>query len=125
MKIDTFSVWTPFEVGLEKSSPNGGDAEPLTARIGGLISLETEDQQGETLVQDGVDWSYFLDKGWFNYEHKSGPENVLGHPETVTSVSIDGKPATRVEGVLYLAKAKAREVYETAKAMQKATRGLR
>jgi hypothetical protein len=120
--IDTFAVWTPFEVGLAKSNPNpnGGDAEPLTARIGGIISMETKDQQGETLLQDGLDWSYFLEKGWFNYEHRAGPDNVLGHPETVTSVRHGGKPATRVEGVLYLAKAKARDIYETAQAMQKA-----
>ena len=116
--IETFAVWAPLT--LAKSRPNGGDGEPMTARIGGVISRETVDQQGETLSQDGTDWSYFLDKGWFNYEHRSGPENVLGHPETVTSVRIDGKPATRVEGVLYLGKAKAREIYETAQAMQKA-----
>jgi hypothetical protein len=118
MKIETFSRWCPFEV--RKGSPNGGDAEPMTARIGGIISMETVDQQGETLVQDGVDWTYFLDKGWFNYEHAAGPDNVLGHPERVTTTTVDGKPATRVEGVLYLAKSKAREVYETAQAMQKA-----
>jgi hypothetical protein len=118
--IDTFAVWTPFEVGLAKSSPNGGDAEPLTARIGGIISMESKDQQGETLLQDGIDWSYFLEKGWFNYEHRPGPDNVMGHPESVTSVQRNGKSATRVEGVLYLAKAKAREIYETAQAMQKA-----
>lgn len=118
MTIETFSRWCPFEVA--KASPNGGDSEPMTARIGGIISMETVDQQGETLVQDGVDWGYFLDKGWFNYEHQSGPENVLGHPERVTSTSVGGKPATRVEGVLYLAKPRAREIYETAQAMQKA-----
>ena len=118
MKVDTFAVWAPIDIA--KAAPNGGDAEPMTARIGGIISRETKDQQGETLSQNGVDWSYFLDKGWFNYEHRSGPDNVLGHPETVTSVTVDGKPATRVEGVLYLAKAKAREIYETAQAMQKA-----
>jgi len=118
-QIDTFSVWAPFEV--VKAGANGGDSEQLTARIGGIISMESEDQQGETLVQDGIDWGYFLDKGWFNYEHAAGPDNVLGHPEKVTSVDVNGKPATRVEGVLYLAKAKAREIFETAEAMQKAT----
>lgn len=116
--VDTFAIWAPIDI--RKSRPNGGDAEPMTARIGGVISRETKDQQGETLSQDGVDWSYFLDKGWFNYEHRSGPDNVLGHPEKVTTVSIDGKPATKVEGVLYLGKAKAREIYETAQAMRKA-----
>lgn len=115
---DVFAAWAPFDI---LKGANGGDEEPMVGRIGGMISAETTDQQGETLVQSGVDWSYFLNKGWFNYEHQSGPENVLGHPEkVVTGTTPDGKPATSVEGVLYLHKAKAREIYETAKAMQKA-----
>ena len=114
MKIDTFSVWTPLE--LIKSD----EAEPLTGRIGGIISTESTDQQGESVLQQGVDWSYFLKHGWFNYEHRSGPDNVLGHPEIVSETEFDGKPATRVEGVLYLHKAKAKEIWETAMAMQKA-----
>ncbi len=121
--IDTFAAWIPLNISKAEPSPNGGDgkpSEPMTARIGGIVSMETVDQQGETLVQDGVDWSYFLSKGWFNYEHQSGPENVLGHPESVTTVRVGGKPATKVEGVLYLAKPKAKEIYETARAMAKA-----
>jgi len=116
--VETFSVWTPFEIA--KAGVNGGDSEPLTAKIGGIISVESVDQQGETLVQDGIDWNYFLSKGWFNYEHAAGPDNVLGHPEKITSVEYNGKPATKVEGVLYLGKSKAKEIYETAQAMQKA-----
>ena len=119
-KIETFAVWAPFEA-LEKArNPNGGDSESMVGRIGGIVSAQTVDQQNETLSQDGVDWSYFLSKGWFNYEHAAGPENVLGHPERVTSTTLAGKPATRVEGVLYLAKPKAKEIFETAQAMKKA-----
>jgi len=104
----------------KSENPNGGDEESLVGRIGGIISSESMDQQNEILSQDGVDWSYFLSKGWFNYEHGSGPENVLGHPEAVSATTLDGKPATRVEGVLYLGKAKAKEIFETAQAMKKA-----
>jgi len=113
----TFSVWTPFEVA---KSANGGGSEPATARIGGIISSAAKDFQGEEIAQGGVDWSYFLKHGWFNYEHKQGPENVLGHPETVTKGDANGKDVTRVEGVLYLHKPKARQIYDTALAMQKA-----
>lgn len=123
MTIDTFAIWAPMS--LSKARPNGGDSEPMVGRIGGIVSSETLDQQSETLDQDGVDWSYFLDKGWFNYEHQSGPDNVLGHPERVTRIDHGGKPATRVEGVLYLAKARAKEIYETAQAMAKAGGGRR
>ena len=117
--IDTFAVWTPLST-FEKSRANGGKSEAMVGRIGGVVSAQTIDQQDETLSQDGVDWSYFLSKGWFNYEHQSGPENVLGHPERVSTTTFDGKPATRVEGVLYLAKSKARDIWETAQAMKKA-----
>lgn len=117
MKIETFSVWTPMSI---VKSHNGGNEEQMVGRIGGIVSAETKDQQNETLEQSGVDWGYFLDKGWFNYEHGSGPENVLGHPERVSVTTHNGIPATRVEGVLYLAKPRAREIWDTAQAMSKA-----
>jgi hypothetical protein len=115
MSIDTFSVFVPFEVLEKADSP-----EAMTGRIGGVISTETRDFQGEILAQQGIDWSYFLKHGWFNYEHQKGPENVLGHPETVVTGEYQGQPATRVEGVLYLHKPKAREIFQTAQAMNKA-----
>ena len=120
LQIETFSVWAPMETFEKSRNPNGGDSEDMVGKIGGIVSAQTVDQQKETLSQDGVDWSYFLDKGWFNYEHNAGPDNVLGHPERVSATTFQGKPATRVEGVLYLAKAKAKEIFETAQAMKKA-----
>ena len=116
---DVFAVWSPFDI-VKSRDVNGGDGEPMTGKIGGIVSSETLDQQNEFLAQDGIDWTYFLNKGWFNYEHAAGPENVLGHPESVTPVTYRGKPAHKVEGVLYLHKARAREIYETAEAMKKA-----
>lgn len=117
MKNDFFAVWAPFDV----MKGSADDAEAMTGRIGGLVSTEALDQQGDRLMQKGIDWSYALDKGWFNYEHKAGPENVLGHPEVIVEAMHKGEPATKVEGVLYLHKPKAREIYETALAMQKSS----
>ena len=116
--MDAFSVWTPFDV--VKSSPNGGDATPATGRIGGIISSSTRDQQGEELCQKGIDWSYFLKHGWFNYEHQQGPDNVIGHPELVAETMVKGKAATRVEGVLFMHNPVAAKIYNNAVAMQKA-----
>jgi len=98
---------------------SAADSEAMTGRIGGIVSTEELDQQGDRLLQKGIDWSYALSKGWFNYEHAAGPDNVLGHPETVVESIHKGHPATRIEGVLYLHKPKAREIYETAVAMAK------
>ena len=118
---DLFSVWVPFHV-LEKarSRPNAEKPEQMVGRIGGIISSEHKDFQGETILQKGLDWSYFLKHGWFNYEHMQGPENVLGHPERVALTTSNGKPATAVQGVLYLHKPQAKRVFETAVAIQKA-----
>jgi len=108
-----FSIFAPM--GLIKSGAPESP-EKMTARIGGVISTQGVDMQGETILQDGLDWSYFLKHGWFNWEHQPGPENILGEPLKVIK---DGD-TTRVEGVLYLHKPKAREVYETLVAIEKA-----
>tara|TARA_B100000282_G_C31712669_1_gene481898 strand:- start:230 stop:958 length:729 start_codon:yes stop_codon:yes gene_type:complete len=113
---DYFSVWTPFN--LVKGSAE--DAEPMTARIGGIVSTQSKDQQGDEILQKGIDWTYALSKGWFNYEHKQGPDAVLGHPDTIEPTTHNGEPATRIEGVLYLHKPLAREIYQTAMALEKA-----
>lgn len=95
-------------------------AEEGLAKIGGVISTEARDLQGEIVIQDGLDFSDFERSGYFNYEHKAGIENLLGYPTKV----IRKGSQTVVEGVLMLDRPKAREVYETAQAMAK-SRGLR
>jgi hypothetical protein len=109
--IELFSTWSPVEINKSEDS---------RAKIGGIISTEVVDQQGDVILQDGMDFSYFLDKGWFNYEHKQGAANIVGCPSSVKPVTVDGKKATRVEGYLMTDKALARELLSTAKAISKA-----
>ena len=87
-----------------------------TAKIAGVISTDEVDLQGERVLQKGLDFSYFLKKGVFNYEHQAGAQNLLGYPTKVTQ----RKGYTEVEGVLLLDKPKARDIFETASAMRKA-----
>lgn len=108
--IQLFSMFTSFDI--EK-----GKEEPEKVKIGGIISTDTKDQQGDILLQEGMDWSYFLKRGFFNYEHQQGPENILGVPDKVELVEIDGKKATKVEGYLLLKTPKAKSVYEAIKAI--------
>jgi len=120
-----FSTWAPMQTlgiqkGQRRGSPNGGGSEALVGRIGGIISSQTQDQQGEELIQTGLDWGYFLSKGFLNYEHQQGPENILGHPEGVSPTTYKGHPATKMVGVLYLHDKRARDIFEKAKAMEKA-----
>ena len=55
------------------------DSSENIAKIAGVISTDEIDLQGESVKQDGLDFSYFLKKGCFNYEHKAGAENMLGY----------------------------------------------
>lgn len=112
--VELFSTWLPLD--LSKSD----DAEPVRTKIGGIISTDTVDQQGDVLLQEGMDFSYFVSKGWFNYEHKQGAEFILGAPTKVEAVEIDGKRATRVEGYLLNDRPRAREIIDTANAIKRA-----
>lgn len=110
-----FSVWTEVHQDIRKSTQD--EEEKGRGPIEGIISTQRRDQQDEVVMQDGVDWSYFLSKGFFNWEHEKGPENVLGEATAVEACTHKGAPATRVRGFLYLKKPKAREIYETITAM--------
>lgn len=111
--VELFSTFT--SVNIQKGSD--GDEDDNKIKIGGIISSDIKDQQGDVLLQDGMDWSYFLKRGYFNWEHQQGPENILGVPEKVEMVNIDGKKATKVEGYLLLNTPKAKEVYTAIKAI--------
>jgi len=111
--FDAFARWVPMDLQKSEDEP-----EELTkAVIGGICSTSDMDFEGETIEQDGLDWEYFLNHGWFNHEHQQGTANVLGHPTKIEPVGTD---KTRVEGILYLDKKLGREIYETATAMKKA-----
>ena len=115
--LEFFSRWAPVTLSEETlSKAEAGDA-PVVAKIGGICSTDDKDFEGESISQDGLDWSYFLQHGWFNFEHQQGPQAVLGHPTRVEPVD---EHKTRVEGEIYLSKPLAREIYETAYAIQKA-----
>lgn len=111
--VELFSTWLPVDVSKSEGEPN-------KTKIGGIISTDTVDQQGDTLLQSGMDFSYFIDKGWFNYEHKQGADNILGAPTKVEPVTVDGKRATRVEGYLLNDVPRAREIIDIACAIERA-----
>lgn len=116
--FDSFARWVPLELQKGRDEDKADDDDALTrAMIGGICSTRDMDLEGETIEQDGLDWSYFLENGWFNHEHQQGAGAVLGHPVSVERVDDD---RTRVEGVLYLHKQLGRDVYETSQAMEKA-----
>ena len=117
IKDNIFQLWTPI-TDLSKAADEN---EEEVIKIGGICSSESEDQAGEIILQNGLDFTYFLKRGYFNLEHQAGPGNVLGNPTNVRATKMpNGKAATYVEGILYGSKEKARDVIDTIKAMRKA-----
>lgn len=122
MSAAPFRSWIPFDVvGLEK----GADGEERV-RIRGIASTEHQDQDGDTIVQDGLDWSYFLKRGWFNDNHSKGTV-TLGYPDKVYPVTVDdgGQKvrATAVEGYL-LGTGEAKEIANFARLLAGTPRQL-
>ncbi len=114
-QFDPFATWAPLDLIKADDGLDGA-----RARIHGIISTEARDFQGEEIAQDGIDWSYFIKSGWFNWEHKPGPEHIIGEPERVERVEVEGKPAPRVVGVLVLDTPLARGIFDTMRALHKA-----
>ena len=126
--LEPFGLWVPFDLDgdeLAKAADKEDDGDaPAVANITGIASDESEDQQGEILVQKGMDWSYFLSKGYFKLEHPSPrmPHHgqPVGEPTKVTPCKVGGVNAHRVEGKIWLGDKAGRYVYDKARAMEKA-----
>lgn len=72
-----FRIYAPGLSFFEKASAGDG----RTRRIGGVISTEDLDKQGEVIVQKGLDFTHFLREGWFNDNHSKKTADVLGYPD--------------------------------------------
>lgn len=84
----------------------------------GDASDERPDQQRETLIQAGMDFTPLMEQGIVNWDHEKGPENIIGEP-----VLAEIRPGPRffVRASMYVThKERARHAWETAEAMQKA-----
>lgn len=74
----------PFRFFAEATFFEKADAaEGKRRRIAGVISTEEQDQQGETIIQRGIDFSYFLEKGYFNDHHDKSIGGIVGYPESL------------------------------------------
>lgn len=71
-----FQFETPIWFFEKAGAPKGQER-----RIGGIISTELPDFQGETVLADGLDLSYFQKNGWFNDNHEKGMDGIVGYPD--------------------------------------------
>lgn len=71
----TFKVHCALEAFEKADDPDGN-----TMRIGGVVTTDDLDKQGEKIIQQGLDFSPFLTEGWFNDNHGQKTTDVLGYP---------------------------------------------
>lgn len=76
MAHDDFSFFAPLRF---YKSGDGAHSR----RIAGVISTETPDRQGDTILQRGLEFNEFLQHGWFNDNHSPRAQDVVGFPEAV------------------------------------------
>lgn len=108
---DTFRFVVPAD--LEKASDG-------SYKIRGLASTERVDQQGEVLIQKGIDLTPIdKKKGIINFDHMKGPENTIG--------LLDGYQRTEkglvIEGRLFKNHTKAKAVREIMESLGEGDRG--
>jgi hypothetical protein len=105
---NTFDFWVP--ISKSKATDDG------KARIiEGIASTFDLDLQNERVQPKGVDFSYFLKHGYFNWDHKPGAENKVGEPWEC-KITPDG---LYVKGIIYKGKRVSDAVWEHIKALGK------
>ena len=118
-----FKVHVPITT-FEKADAPAGEQR----RIGGVISTEARDADGEIILQDGLNFAPFLNSGWFNENHDPKPQSVLGYPAQITKYEAgatlpNGEVArtrsTWAEGFLIPGYAPADRIWELSQALQK------
>lgn len=108
---DEFYFWLPFQI--DKAATK--DKEKGTRRwIQGIASTPDVDLQSEVVEQRGIDFSYFLEHGYFNNDHKPGFENKVGEP---TECKITSK-GLWVKGFLYKNKKISDSIWEMALSLE-------
>jgi hypothetical protein len=124
----------PFHFEVPMRFFEKADADPgKKRRIGGVVSTDKRDQQDEILLQEGLDFTPFVKKGWFNDNHSKKTEGIVGYPEFTKyfnkgATLPDGQKANRnchwVEGHLLENYEPADRLWNLGKALQETGRGL-
>ena len=98
-----------LEADVIKSEGNGG-----RRIIQGYASSPNEDRQGESMVQQGMDITDFVNHGWLNYDHDNSV--ILGYPTENTRIDEKG---LWVEGELLKGVPMADKLWDLALALKK------
>ena len=115
---ETFKFHVPIEI-IEKATP-GGQTRRV---IGGICSTDDLDSQSEVLLQDGLDFGPFLEKGWFNDNHDKATGGAVGVPvKAELRLLKGGKKGWYVEGDL-LGNARGNDIWDLAQSLERSDTG--
>lgn len=106
---DNFSFCLPLDI-IKSENPESDEW-----RIGGYASTSSEDRQGDEIIQKGLDYSDFVNFGWFNFDHDNS--KILGYPDK-SKCKID-KRGFYVEGTLLKGIELSKNLWDTAVALKK------
>ena len=105
--VNTFNFWVPISKS-KKDEKDGG-----VRIIEGIASTPQMDLQNERVNQSGIDFSYFLKHGYFNWDHKPGADNKVGEPWEVKILP----NGLYVKGMIYKGKKASDAVWEHLKTL--------
>ena len=123
-----FEFEVPINFFEKASAPKGQQR-----RIGGIISTENPDRQGEVVLAKGLDMDDWVKNGWFNDNHSKDTDGVVGYPEVTQffqkgEILPDGVPAKAkgfwAEGYMLEGVDRADRIWKLGKALQGTGRSL-
>lgn len=115
----------PFQFDIALECFEKAEDGDRSRRIGGIVSTNHLDRQQEVLIQEGLDFAPFLKGGWFNDNHESSTDSVVGFPEVAELRDLpDGKKGWYVEGYILKGSERADKIWNLANALQKTDRRL-
>ena len=75
---DSYHIWVPIEDhDLLKSVDVDENGDYI---VQGVMTSDDVDEEKDSIDPEGMDCSYFLEKGWIKYEHGNRPEQFIGEP---------------------------------------------
>lgn len=128
-KSGRFRVTTPLSFFEKADAPEGEQR-----RFGGLVTTESVDRQGQVVLADGLNFSHFMDHGWFNDNHDAATAQAVGEPTSIRRVRRgeplpDGTVAPAnghwAEGILYRGHPPADGIWSLSQAIKKNPAGRR
>lgn len=119
---DVFNIWLPVKTVEEEIQKSETGETKKVMRLEGIASTDDIDLDNQTLLNEGFDIDYLLQKGFINWHHQSkfSPSAIIGEP-------IDAKVTKKglfVKGELYDTPI-ARDAYELAKVLEKQSKTRR